>query len=71
MNFDTVSHVYTSNDGKLAVERVDNLDGWIVFRPNGRNTADVVMTSKSRDVCEAFILGYDQAREDWHNVDNG
>ena len=64
MNFEQCSHVYTSNDGSLQVERVDNLDqeGWVVFRPNGRNTHDLVFSSVSRDACEAFVLGYDLAQ---------
>lgn len=57
--FEDCSHIYRSNDGALQVERSG--DGWIVFRPNGRDTSDVVLSSESRDVCEAFVMGYDCA----------
>ena len=71
-HFEDLSTIYTSNDGTIAIERATQLGlgrellpngGWCVFRRNGKNTNEVLLSSVSRDVCEAFLLGWDARGE--------
>lgn len=64
INLDEVSHIYNSNDGLLGIERIreGGVEGWIVFRCNGRDTQNVEFFTRSRDAAEAFVHGYDVGR---------
>jgi hypothetical protein len=58
VRFEDLSHVYTSNDGQIGVEKVEG-DEWVVYLTNGRDTSNQLLITKSRDVAEAFLLGWD------------